>query len=76
MDALQTAFLVTGKAMILTTLILCSGFMLLLLSSFNGTFNLGFLLSITLFVALILDLTLLPVLIMYFYKEPKKKSNV
>jgi predicted RND superfamily exporter protein len=75
MDALQTAFLVTGKAMILTTLILCSGFMLLLLSSFNGTFNLGFLLSITLFVALILDLTLLPVLIMYFYKEPKKKSN-
>jgi predicted RND superfamily exporter protein len=75
MEALETAFLVTGKAMILTTLILCSGFMLLLLSSFNGTFNLGFLLSITLFVALILDLTLLPVLIMYFYKEPKKKSN-
>jgi len=73
MDALKTAFLVTGKAMILTTLILCSGFMLLLFSSFNGTFNLGFLLSITLFVALILDLTLLPVLIMYFYKEPKKK---
>jgi predicted RND superfamily exporter protein len=75
MDALQTAFLVTGKAMILTTLILCSGFMLLLFSSFNGTFNLGFLLSITLFVALILDLTLLPVLIMYFYKEPKKKMK-
>jgi predicted RND superfamily exporter protein len=61
--------------MILTTLILCSGFMLLLLSSFNGTFNLGLLLSITLFVALILDLTLLPVLIMYFYKEPKKKMK-
>lgn len=71
--ALRNAFLVTGKAMILTTLVLCSGFLLLLFSTFNGTFFLGLLLSIALFVALILDLTLLPVLILLFYKAPGEK---
>ena len=69
-EALKHSFIVTGKAMVLTTLILCSGFLLLLFSTFMGTFNMGFLLGITLFVALILDLTLLPLLILAFYKEP------
>jgi uncharacterized protein len=69
--ALKTTYLVTGKAMILTTLILCSGFLMLLFSSFMGTFVMGFMISITLFVALIADLTLLPVLLLLFYK-PKQ----
>ena len=71
-EALKHSFIVTGKAMVLTTLILCSGFLLLLFSTFMGTFNMGFLLGITLFVALILDLTLLPLLILAFYKEPSQ----
>jgi predicted RND superfamily exporter protein len=69
--ALKTAYLTTGKAMILTTLILCSGFLLLVFSTFAGTYYMGILMSITLFVALIADLTLLPILIFIFYK-PKK----
>ncbi len=73
--ALKRAYLTTGKAMILTTLILCAGFLLLILSSFLGTFYMGLLLCITLFAALIFDLTLLPVLILLFYK-PKKKEIV
>lgn len=72
MYALKRTYLTTGKAMVLTTLILCSGFLLLILSSFMGTFYLGVLLCITLFVALLADLTLLPVLLMLFYKEKKK----
>lgn len=75
MVALKRAYLTTGKAMILTTLILCSGFLLLVFSTFMGTFNMGVLLSITLFVALIADLTLLPVLIILFY-HPKRKKRV
>ncbi|MGB1646142.1 MAG: efflux RND transporter permease subunit [Crocinitomicaceae bacterium] len=71
-DALKHAFVVTGKAMILTTLVLCSGFLLLLFSTFMGTFNMGLLLSMTLFIALILDLTLLPLLIYTFYRSPKQ----
>lgn len=67
--ALKRSYLTTGKAMILTTLILCAGFLLLMFSGFLGTFYLGVLLSITLFVALIADLTLLPVLLLVFYKD-------
>ena len=69
--ALKRAYITTGKAMILTSLILCSGFLLLLFSTFSGTVNLGGLLSCTLFIAVILDLTLLPVLLLLFYKEKK-----
>lgn len=69
--ALKRSYLTTGKAMILTTLILCSGFLLLIFSSFLGTFYLGLLLCITLFVALIADLTILPVLLLLFYKKRK-----
>ena len=77
MYALKRSYLTTGKAMILTTLILCSGFMLLIFSSFLGTFYMGLLLCVTLFVALIADLTILPIMLMVFYKpkaavEPKK----
>jgi len=74
--AIKRSYLTTGKAMVLTTLILCSGFLLLMLSTFLGTFYMGLLLSLTLFFALILDLTLLPVLIMLFYHpkiKPKQK---
>ena len=74
MYALKRSYLTTGKAMVLTTLILCSGFLLLMLSTFLGTFYMGLLLSLTLFFALILDLTLLPVLIILFY-HPKIKSK-
>ena len=66
--ALKRTYLTTGKAMILTTLILCSGFLLLIFSSFLGTFYLGLLLCITLFVALIADLTILPILLLVLYK--------
>jgi predicted RND superfamily exporter protein len=76
MYALKRSYLTTGKAMILTTLILCSGFALLVFSSFLGTFYLGVMLCLALFVALIADLTLLPVLIFLFYhpKKGKKRS--
>lgn len=73
--ALKRSYLTTGKAMILTTLILSSGFLLLVFSSFLGTFYMGLLLCITFIVALVADLTLLPVLLLLFYKEKPKKSN-
>ena len=72
--AMRRSYTTTGKAMIITTLILCSGFLLLIFSSFLGTFYLGVMLCLALFVALIADLTLLPVLILLFYK-PKKKPR-
>ncbi|MDG1332914.1 MAG: efflux RND transporter permease subunit [Crocinitomicaceae bacterium] len=73
--ALKRSYLTTGKAMILTTLILCAGFLLLVFSSFLGTYYMGLMLCITLFVALVADLTLLPVLLLYFYNPKKKKKG-
>jgi predicted RND superfamily exporter protein len=67
--ALKRTYLSTGRAIVLTTLILCSGFLLLMLSDFLGTFYVGLLLSLTLLFALISDLFILPVLLIYFFKK-------
>jgi len=75
MYALKRSYLTTGKAMILTTLLLCSGFVLLILSSFLGTFYMGLLLCVTLFVALIADLTILPVMLLIFFKPTKARGK-
>ncbi|MCO4813423.1 MAG: MMPL family transporter [Flavobacteriales bacterium] len=73
--ALKRTYLTTGKAMILTTFILCSGFLLLIFSSFLGTIYMGLLLCITLLVALIADLTILPVMLLLFYKVKPSKED-
>lgn len=71
--ALKRTFLTTGKAMIITSILLCSGFMVLGLSSFQAVKMIGFMVALTLFFALICDLILLPVLIMMFYRVKNKK---
>lgn len=67
MYALKRTYLSTGRAIILTTLILCSGFLLLMFSDFLGTFYVGLLISCTLIFALLADLMVLPILLMIFY---------
>lgn len=67
--ALKRTYLSTGKAIVLTSAILCSGFLLLLFSDFLGTFYLGLMISITLLFAVLADLFLLPLLLLYFYKK-------
>ncbi len=62
--ALRRSYLSTGKAIIVTSLILCGGFLTLICSDFTSVYTMGLLISITLFIAVILDLTLLPVLIL------------
>jgi len=73
--ALKRAYLVTGKAMILTTTILCAGFFMLMFSTFLGTFYMGMLLCLTLVFALVFDLTILPILILLFYNPKIKAVN-
>lgn len=65
--ALKRTYLSTGKAIIVTSIILSGGFLTLLLSSFGGTFYTGLLISMTLILALVIDLTLLPALIIAFF---------
>ena len=56
----------TGKAILFTSLVLMSGFLVFTFSSFAGTFNLGALTALTLAVALLTNLLLLPALLYRF----------
>ena len=67
--ALKRTYLATGKAIILTSLILCSGFLMLIFSDFNGTFYTGVLITIALLFAVIADLTILPILLLTIKKK-------
>jgi uncharacterized protein len=67
--AVKRTFLTTGKAMIVTTLILSGGFLTLMFSDFLGTFYIGLLISLTLFIAILAELLFSPLIVMYFYKK-------
>lgn len=73
--ALKSTYLSTGKAVTITNLILLSGFFSLILSTFAGTFYLGLLVSITLLVALIAELTLMPILFVWIYGTTHAKGR-
>ena len=70
--ALKRTSISTGKAITVTTLILCSGFITLILSTFTSTYYIGLLITITLVMAVLSDLLLLPVLLILFYRRKKK----
>lgn len=72
-EAVKRSFLHSGKAILLTTIILLGGFMTFCLSGFLGTFYFGVLICTTLFLALLADIFLLPVLILTFFSTSPKK---
>lgn len=71
--AVKNTFLYTGKAIIITSLILAGGFLTLIFSTFGGTFYTGLLVSLTLVFAVIADLCLLPVLLLMVFKNKAAK---
>lgn len=73
--ALKRTSISTGKAITVTTLILCSGFVTLLLSAFSSTYHIGLLICLTLVFAVIADLLLLPVLLLFLYRPKTKKKQ-
>ncbi len=74
-QALKASFLSTGKAIIITSCMLSAGFLTLLMSSFEGTFYIGLLISLTLVFALVADLLLLPVLALIFLRSRRRKLH-
>jgi len=54
----------TGLSIVYTSLVLIAGFVIFCFSSFGGTIALGWLTSVTLFVATLTNLILLPVLLL------------
>ncbi len=68
-DSILKTISQTGKSMVFTSFILFFGFIIFAFSNFGGTIVLGVLTSIILFVAMITNLTLLPSIILHFYKK-------
>lgn len=65
----------TGLSIIYTSLILIVGFGVFALSQFDGTKSLGLLTSLTLFVAMIANLTLQPALLLWMDKVVREKDT-
>lgn len=68
-DAIRLTLRQTGKAILFTSLILMSGFLVFTLSGFGGTVNMGALTALTLAVAVIANLFLLPALLFRYGPE-------
>ena len=62
-QALRISLAGTGKAMVITAIILLTGFLVLLTSDFGATFVIGLFTAMTLAVAILSDMLLLPILI-------------
>lgn len=69
--ALKRTYLETGKPIVLTTFILLGGFVSLTTSNFESTFYFGFLTCITMIIAILADLFLLPALLIVVFNKNK-----
>lgn len=67
-DSISETLKGTGKSMIITSIILSVGFSILTLSAFPSISIIGTVIAITLFIALICDLLLLPILLLKYDK--------
>jgi predicted RND superfamily exporter protein len=72
MYAFKRTYFETGKPILLTTFILMGGFISLMISDFQSTFYFGFLICITIIIAVIADIFLLPVLLFAILGGKKK----
>ncbi len=72
-DAVANTLQSTGKAIIFTSLILVAGFSLFVFSSFQTTFSIGLLISLTLVFAVVIDLYLLPSLLLFKSKSAESR---
>ncbi len=62
-----------GNAVIITTVIMCAGFCLFLFSNFGATYYLGLFILISLIAALLVDLTILPLLLLHSSKNAAER---
>ena len=73
-DAIRYAFNTVGNALIVTSAVLVGGFMVMQFSHFHPSNNMGTLLAITIFVALLVDFFFLPPLLMLL--DRKKETAI
>lgn len=75
-QAICYAFRTVGIALVVTTIILTIGFLVMAMSTFQVNEQLGLMTAATIVVALIMDFTLLPTLLMIGHKDKTQKKGV
>lgn len=75
-EAIKETYFSTGKAIVVTSVILILGFGVLMFSAFTTTFTTGLFISITLLFAVFSDLLLLPILISLLWKNKRRAKTV
>ena len=73
-DAVRFAFHTVGRAVVVTTVVLIAGFSVLMQSSFGFNSDMGKLTAITIGIALVLDLIMLPALLLTIDKIGSKSN--
>lgn len=63
-EAVRETLLGTGRALLITSLVLCTGFFILMFASLNHLINFGFFTGITILIALAADFFLMPAIMM------------
>ncbi len=71
-DTVKATIKDTGMSIIFTSIILVAGFGVFAVSDFGGTQALGYLTALTLFLAMVFNLTLLPAMLVAWDKKKKK----
>lgn len=74
-EALKETFIVSAKAITITTILLVVGFISLVFSSFTGTYYVGILICVTLVSAWLADVFLIPQLIYFINPNSRSVSN-
>jgi predicted RND superfamily exporter protein len=72
--AMKRAFLSAGKAILVTSIMLCSGFVALVFSGFASVHYMGLLVGLTLVFAVVTDLLLLPLLVLFLLRRPSSRT--
>ena len=75
-EAIRYAFSTVGIALVVTTVILTLGFLVMALSAFQINEQLGLMTAATMIVALIIDFTFLPTLLMVGHKDTNETKGV
>jgi predicted RND superfamily exporter protein len=73
--AIRETLETTGRALLFTTVILCSGFIVFWLSSMDGLQKFGFLVSFAVATALVLDILVTPALLLLVTGRPAKRPQ-
>ena len=74
--AVEKTLTSTGRAMLLTTIVLSSGFFIFTISSMNNLISFGLITGLTIIVALLCDLLLAPALMSLIYRNHESRPEV